>query len=338
MAIFIFACKQIKNSYANRLNNKACRTENFEVSKQLLYKAIRLNTDNPVYRLNLALLYAIQDSSINTTNFINGTIVKSAYSDSTLLYCLQADAILQNNPLFALNTGILYFMHGENDKAKHYFEKTINDENDIWNLLSVGIMYEHENMYDSAKYTYIEALIQMPELLDSRFFSELKNRNNIFAKDILLSAIQKLQSDYDNNHDPLIAAKLGKFMKNNGDITNAKKYLTKSVNDLPALNRPWLYLGEIAEQQGDSVNAMKYYERAELLDGIDILPKYRIGKLENKNVNFENDIDMLLKHRISNESDIYRHLFNVLLMPKHIVLGDYEKFSSSYYNFNTDKQ
>ena len=320
--ISVFGFFQIQNSYADRLNNKACRIDSFYISKNYLEQAIRINPNNPLYYANLGLLYAQSDSSLSISNFISGFIIESAALDSAITYFEQSVSIGNNESMFMLNLGLLYALKGEYIKALTYINDS-QSSSDIY-LLSFGILQEHVNNREVAKDLYVNALYQYPGLLDSHFYSDLKLRDSLLAEFVLCETEKLLTEEYLFSEDPIIAAKLGKIKLYLQKIDEAEILLNKATSELPSLNRPWLYLGNISELRGDTITAIEYYKKAEVLDFSDILPLFYLSRYDKRSAE---KIELMREHLVTTQSFILQSKYNILLVKPKFVIRDYMKLN-----------
>lgn len=119
LVILMLGFFQLRNSYANRLNNKACKIGIGNFAINTLDQAIHLNGDNPLYYANLGLLYARMDSSITLDNFYSGKILRSSKLDTAIFYYHIAEALKNNDPLFCQNLDWI-----DNHKNKWWYRKT----------------------------------------------------------------------------------------------------------------------------------------------------------------------------------------------------------------------
>jgi tetratricopeptide (TPR) repeat protein len=288
-------------------------------------KAICWNKSNPVYYINEGLLYARQDTAINLCNFVMGRTTRSTYLERSLDCFLQAEKIAVDDPLCHLNTGILYALKGEKQQAESYLRKAAYHTDEIWNLLAWGIFCENQTDLQHTQKAYTEALKAAPDLLDSRFFVDLRSRDNVLAETIVLEAKRQLSGEYEQSHDPVLAAKLGKIAWSMGNWIEAEKLLKEATDQLPGMNRPWLYLGQIAEyRKNDSILALQCYERAIALDETDGLPLYHKEHLLNRKDTCLTNVDAITSY--SKQHVKYLYLYGALLSQQYILLKDYDNY------------
>jgi tetratricopeptide (TPR) repeat protein len=293
-------------------------------------KAIHWDKSNPVYYINEGLLYARQDTAINISNFVMGRTVRSTYLERSLDCFLQAEKKAVDDPLCHLNTGILYALKGEKQQAESYLRKVAYHTDEIWNLLAWGIFCENQADLQHAQKVYTEALKITPDLLDSRFFVELISRDNVLAKTVVTEVKRQLSCEYEQSHDPVLAAKLGKIAWGMGDWIEAEKLLKEATDQLPGMNRPWLYLGQIVEfRKNDLSFALQCYERAIALDETDRLPLYYKEHLLNEKNYYSNNPDTMGYY--SKQHVKYLYFYGTLLLHQYISLKDYNEYTKVIY-------
>lgn len=330
LAVLILGFFQLRNSYANRLNNRACKIGigNSTISK--LDQAIRLNGDNPLYYANLGLLYARMDSSITLDNFYSGTIIYSKELDSAVFYYHTAEFLKKKDPLFCLNLALLYALKGDSKEALENVKKVSDETNDVWCLLISAFLYEKFDKKKAEEY-YLRALFLSPDLFDSLLYSNLMLRDSLLGirtKNQLLSYLMK---SYNETEDPLIMARFAKILWNEGNSVDAEFFWNKVTKKMPMWSKPWLYLGKIAEERRDTINALSYYHKAKCLDPFNSALSLS-GKELNDSINTL-DIDTLLKYMSSERELVYRKLFNTILLSEGIVVNDFDKYRKVVLNW-----
>jgi len=281
--LFVVGLIQTRNWYSTVLNNKACSTKDSKLAEKYFSKAIKLNSTNPLIFANMGLFYMKSDSTISINIFRKGVKLSSPNLNRALYYFIQAQRINPNDSRFCLNLGFLYSMKGEDSKGISFLERTINLSNNNYASLCLGLIYERKGQLSNAKNLFVKSIASAPEIIESQFFRDLESRDSVFSNLILESAKKQLSINYLKTKDPLIQAKLGKVLLSLHDITKAKTLLNGVSKLMPNLNRPWLYLGYIAELEHDSVTAKRYYQKAQVLDETDSLSIFYYKNITNNN-------------------------------------------------------
>lgn len=113
----------------------------------------------------------------------------------------------------------------------------------------------------------------------SRYFHDLSARDSIFAISSLDRAISLLETE---PYSPIISARLGALQFYQGNLTAARQSLESSLVELPGMNRPYYYLGEIAWAENDTTLAREYFDKSLLIDPEDALVLYRLDVLNGE--------------------------------------------------------
>lgn len=314
---------QLRNSYANRLNNRACKIGIGSSAISLLDQATYLNRDNPLYFANLGLLYARMDSSITLNNLYSGNVLHSGKLDMAIFYYHIAESLKNNDPLFCQNLALLYALRGNLKIAIENIEKVADDTDDIWYLLIAGFLFEKYDK-DKAEEFYVRAMSVSPDLLGSLLYSDLMFRDSVLAIEVKEKLFSYLKKSHSEIEDPLVMAKLAKILWNEGYKGEAEILWNTVTKMMPMWSKPWLYLGRVEEDRGDTVNALSYYHKAESLNSFDSALSLSGKDLKNSMVAF--DVDTLLKYIPSERGLIYHKFYNTILLSREMVVNDSDKY------------
>lgn len=322
-AIGITGALQLRNAYANRLNNRACRTARTEKAIGCLQRAIRLNKANPLYYANLGLLYARQDSLISPENLVKGKPIRSAAADKALAYFLKAETLKSGDESFCLNIGILYALRGERTKALHYLAKLRQPVTDGWSAFLSGLIYGCTNRTEAEK-CFLHTALVSPGILRNPLPERLLAEAGFSAEAFRVEAAKRLRNEFRQTGNRLTASRLAQIEYDSGNKKEAAGLLEQVTASLPNLNRAWLYRGILAEEQRDTLAAIRCYRRAKLLDATDVLPPLRLMRLTGNGIDTAY-IEGLLEHRVTGKGPVYRALFAVsLLQPETVIENETE--------------
>jgi hypothetical protein len=188
--------------------------------------------------------------------------------------------ISKNDDYYLYNLGILNCLTGDNSSGLKYINKAIDIEPNIavYHIVKGLILEKVQDSLNSVFNEYSTALVLSPEITDSYFYKELIHRFPQESKKIIDMAIDGLSKQISN---PIIMAKLGKLYLSNNDTANAYKLIVKVTQQMPNLNRPWLYLGIRSKEKKDTSNMKLYYARSAYLDYDDFLPKFSLAEYYN---------------------------------------------------------
>lgn len=329
LVILVLGFFQLRNFYANRLNNRACKIGIGNSAINTLDQAIRLNGDNPLYYANLGLLYVRMDSSITLDNFYSEKILHLSKLDTAIFYYHIAEKLKNNDPLFCQNLALLYALKGDLVKAVENLEKVSDNTNDIWHLLISGFIYEKYDKKKAGEY-YARAMYVSPDLFDSLLYSNLMSRDSVLGIKVKEKVLSNLRKSYRETGEPLIMAKLAKVLWIEGDKDEAEVLWNKVTKMMPMWSKPWLYLGQIEEDRGDTVTALSYYHKAESLNPIGFSLSLSGEDLQDSIVHF--DVDTLLKYMPSEREKIYRNFYNAILLSEGMAINDFDKYRKIAFN------
>lgn len=257
---------------AERINGKAVlnATSAPEESARLFAKALRMNPANPVYMFNRELLGLRAQRTISAEDLIAGEIV--TFSDTALVVFDKLPAL---EPVFLLNHALMEGISGNRDAALFRLEPMVRRPL-CWTPIRLvyGLWQEAAGNRNQAQEAYILAIAQSPVTLDSPFYKALWERDSTLAQEVKRGALTEAKSKLKENSSPLSRALLGEMEYYAGNREAAGQLLSDALAEQPSMNRPWLFLGRMAEEDGDVGKAIECYEKASLLDREDALATY----------------------------------------------------------------
>ena len=228
----------------------------------------------------LAGLSLIQDS-LSIRKLFNGSLSVDPGALSTAKsHFLQA---LQLNPSDAgihFNLGVLEFLQSHDlagVPASHFILALQREPNNIDFLIGFGMLAEYTGNIRLADQLYQKALRLDPELTDSEFFADLKLRRPGQDSVLIEEAIATLRLRLDSSYNVIYSARLAKLFMAKADFPSASLLLEQAIRDIPTAQRPYYYLGRIAEQTGDSAVALDHFRKAFFLDKKDYLSPLALG-------------------------------------------------------------
>lgn len=268
---------------AERNNSKAVyKVDTFsEEAYDCLEKAVKLNQRNPVYHLNLGLLHTFHRNDLLTNDFLQFNC--SPIPDSTIYEFEKAVAYSEKEPIPLINMVFVNAINGNETIALSILEPLL-EQNFCWEPVRIlyGILAERVGDFELAQKVYSDAVAQTPIILESPFYSDLKERNPLLAEAVIVSAMNSVTLEYNRKRHPLNTAVLGELEFIGGDIIRAEKHLKEALDAIPSMNRAWLFLGRIEEVKENQVSALDCYNKAVQLDEYDALPVYFKAKAEGK--------------------------------------------------------
>ena len=184
------------------------------------------------------------------------------------------DAVAHNN------LGWLNHLLGQGMEARHEFEQAvmIDPETAIYHL-SLGSFLDESGDSAAASSQYVAAIERTPAMLDSPFFTRLRERSPDRAESIVQQVLGRTEGRLRNTNDPILKARLGKFYLYRHDLQHAAVPLESAARDLPNLPLVWFNLGEVRRLQGKRDEAWSCYGKAKYLDGTLAGPVLRIAEM-----------------------------------------------------------
>jgi tetratricopeptide (TPR) repeat protein len=326
VSILIVGIVDVIILYANNDNKKACLELDPNKAIEDFHSAIKINPANPVYYINIGLLYGEIEKKLSIKNLINNNIIHSTNLNAAIFNFEKAYSLNPDDMCICHNLGLLYQSIGKNQDAEFYLKRaySLSKENSMI-LINLGLLYENSNRMGEAIEAYSEAIVYSPEIIDSQFYTDLIRKNTSLSANILDKSITYLEKDTIGDN-PINLARLGKMYLAQENISDAEKLFHKVITQLPNLNRPWFYLGQIAFTKKDSILAKEYFSKAELLDPSDVLPILYQSYLEkedsdDKIVYYSKIVDFL-ERRVTNRyivnSSIYKAVSkkNTIIIPE----------------------
>lgn len=180
------------------------------------------------------------------------------------------------------NMAMLKNQQGDMDKAHVLIEKALMLEpyNPLFLLSFAELMKKAGN--DSLAQDYLKKAIRVsPSILTSSVINEIWNLSE--ANQELLIELSEIA---DPSMDVMSLSRLATICFFLGEYSRSKKLFEDVVEKIPNLNRPWMYLGQMALLAGDTAGFKSSIHRALLLDGQDymvnnLLADFHLNKGEN---------------------------------------------------------
>lgn len=193
----------------------------------------------------------------------------------------EASRLSPADPVFLHNKGWLSFAAGDTAQAIRYLHRAIAlSPFDPVCLVSCGLLTGHTADSARAGDYYIRALSVNPSLWDTPFFGWLRTHRQQQSDRILTGAARSVANELAQEpENGIIQSRLAKLRYAQGNIPAALSLLQNVTRTLPNLNRSWMLLGQIKEQETDLAAAEECYKKAMFLDGNDPLPPLYLAKL-----------------------------------------------------------
>jgi len=185
------------------------------------------------------------------------------------------------------NLGWTYFELNEINEALFHFKQAIKiDPTTAIYQISIGLVLEYNGELEKAFMYYKTAIRNSPELLDSEFYNCLFDKYPTNTKAILNDVENEIRRDLDRTNSPIYKARLAKVLIYNLQFEEAKQMLLDVVSVLPNLNRPWLNLACLYQDENNEEKMLDALKRGNLLDSKDYLPNFKLAQyyFENKNM------------------------------------------------------
>ncbi len=176
------------------------------------------------------------------------------------------------------NLAWLQHLLGQDAEARREWEQAVAlDPSTAVYHLSLGIFLEEQGEAAAADREYGAALELAPATLDSPFFARFRERYPARAGAVAQRARANLERRLGPGDDPILKARLGKFLLAGGELERAAEMLESAARELPNLPMVWFNLGEARRRQGRQDEAWACYGKAKFLDGGLAGPPLRMG-------------------------------------------------------------
>ena len=178
------------------------------------------------------------------------------------------------------NLAWLEHLLGDNTHAADDWKQSteIDPDNAVFHL-SYGMLLEESGDTQAGREQYETAIELAPSILDSQFFIRYHSRYPAAADAIVAHCTTKMESRLQQGDDPILEARLGKLYLYSGSVKRATQLLEDAARQLPNLPLVWFNLGESQQLQGNNVQAMTYYKRANVIDASLARTYLRMGEI-----------------------------------------------------------
>jgi tetratricopeptide (TPR) repeat protein len=133
----------------------------------------------------------------------------------------------------------------------------------LYQFETFDILYKNEQLESSLSHL-AQAVKLSPGLLDNPYLKKILSKN-IVMNEALENTLLQDTLKWKLANDPVLLAKGGKLLLSLGYEHDAKQYFEKSIQLLPNLNFPYLYLSQIETNQKNPVQRMIYLKQFMLL-------------------------------------------------------------------------
>ena len=189
----------------------------------------------------------------------------------------KANQLSPTDALFLHNLGRLYEMNNQSDLALYYLtQAVIADAEVAMYHISKGLIVERQD-FEKALEAYKQAILLSPDVIDSQFFKDLKERFPLETEKLLNDVYNALLHVNTIRYSSVIEAKIGKLQLSTGKPELAYETLYRVTRVHPNLSRPWYYLGLIEQKQGNYESMLSYYRVSLFLSPNDHLPLYALA-------------------------------------------------------------
>jgi len=197
--------------------------------------------------------------------------------ENAIQYYKKACQLNSNDALFWHNLGWLYYMTRQPDSAQYYLTQAVATDPEVTIYhVSKGLIIEDEDLVKSFE-SYKQAILLSPDIIDSKFFKELRGRHSFEVENLLKDVYHELLRVNSVRYSSVIDAKIGKLQLSIGETELAYEILTHVTRIHPNLSRPWFYLGFIEQKRGNYENMLSYYKKSLFLLPSDHLPLYALA-------------------------------------------------------------
>lgn len=142
--------------------------------------------------------------------------------------------------------------------------------------LGLALACETQGKANEAKDALARVLALDPAFYLSACFADLIQRDPSWKTQLPVMALRHLAG----SEDPISRARAGTISYFTGDHVQAASLLQSAIDDLPGMNRPYYYLGEIALAKSDTAQTLALWKKSLFLDPGDHLVHARMRQIE----------------------------------------------------------
>lgn len=268
--------------------------------------ALKLDSMNPQLLANKGyLLNTIQEKDSQN---------KSEDNENALAYYRRAVRYSPYDPYLRHNLASLYYNNGKPDSADAHFRKARElSANTSLFCISRGLLHERRETRDHGVAEYKKAIRLSSDILDSDFAKDLKIKHADDFRKIIDEVTDSLSLKIMTDDSPILRSRLAKMMLYRGDTTMAIQLFEKTSDELPNLDRPWYNMAKVKLAQNDTVNFLKYLNRAVLLDPRDYSYPFALAEYYFSR-NQKRDAIYYYKNALFNHANHYTQ--HVMISPK----------------------
>lgn len=239
--------------------------------------------------INYQTLFSPQDDYIDLSSGSKGDTLQLA-----IQFYKKALQLSPSDAMFKHNLAWLYKFNQLPDSALIYISQAVSLEPNVALYhISNGLLLESKNI-ERAFDAYEKAILLSPDIIDSQFFNDLKNRMPQKTDNLLKKASCEFAQILTVQYSSIIDAKNGKLMLSLGNFDKAEEIFQRITLIHPNLSRPWYCLG-LLEYKKENYAAMKInYEKSMFLSPQDHMPLYAFASYYN-NVGEKQNAEKYLK-------------------------------------------
>ena len=203
-------------------------------------------------------------------------ILQCPSEESQIALLKQAVALEPRDETLRFALGLQYARMAEWQFAMEHISAAVATDPTISEYaLMLGMVAEKAGDTLNVESAYADALAAAPGLFLSQWHADLVGRNPGLASRMLSGAISKV-AVYD---DPVSKARYGALLLFDGQPLPARAALESASRQLPGMNRPYFYLGEMALSDGDSSTCRALWQKSWYLDRFDRMVNAKYGAL-----------------------------------------------------------
>ena len=240
-----------------------------------LGKASNIISNNAAIYCKMGLHYLRDDSSnVNLSNFLSRKIYESSGVKNSRPYIAKAYEMNAYDRYIGYIYFVVEYLNGR------FIEKRFDEVTTSEELFLRAYIKEPINEEESAEW-YSFLVEKKPDVLDSKSFYDLKNRNAYIYEKSIWMATQRMIAQWRETNDPLLQSKIAKLMMHNGLDDMADEWFTEVIERVPSLNRAYFYKAQMLMANHDTVAARDMLIKSTVLDRMDPLPKYYLENIES---------------------------------------------------------
>lgn len=249
--------------------------KNYLLAEEYAKRSIGKLFISPLHYSQHGLVFGNQ-ISFELSSFLNNKYKPLQSDEQYITLALENyESAIKINPtdgLFYCNAAWLHCISGNTIEAEYFIVKAIGNApyRSEYHIMQ-GVIYEKSGQIEKSLECYKKAVKLSPEICFSDFYSDLSARRHAEIREIVVEVSRELKEEVELTDNPIFKARLALLYMVMSKIDYAKSLYLETLDEMPGLNRPWLYLGYIFMHEGKKTDAWNSWNKSYFIAPMDYL-------------------------------------------------------------------